>query len=150
MTDKLKQVSPEWYAKGLKFSCTGCGRCCTGGPGYAWVNVEEIEKIAAYLNLSLDDFGKKYLRQIGNRYALLERGKNFDCIFLKGKQCQIYPVRPTQCQTFPFWPEAIASPEAWEATAKECEGICDSADVVPFKDIEKQRLRQVKADAPTE
>ena len=32
-----------WYKDGLRFQCTGCGDCCTGGPGYVWVNQAEID-----------------------------------------------------------------------------------------------------------
>ncbi len=138
--------SKPWYSNGLKFSCTGCGGCCTGGPGYAWVSIEEIEAMAAYLGVSIDDFARKYLRQIGDRYALLENSVNFDCVFLRDKQCRIYPVRPTQCQTFPFWPGTLASPQAWQQTARECEGINNEAPIVELGDIEQQRLRQVKAE----
>ena len=35
-----------WYADGLKFSCTGCGNCCTGSAGFTWVSEDEID--AAY------------------------------------------------------------------------------------------------------
>ena len=38
-----------WYKDGLKFKCTQCGDCCTGAPGYVWVNQAEVEGIAAEL-----------------------------------------------------------------------------------------------------
>jgi Fe-S-cluster containining protein len=152
MSDKLSLVgeqgekSKPWYAKGLHFSCTGCGRCCTGSPGYTWVSVEEIEAMAQYLGLSVDDFGSKYLRRIGHRYALLERAVTYDCILLKGKMCSVYPVRPTQCQTFPFWPGALKSAAAWQETASSCEGINENAALVPFDEIERERQRQENSD----
>lgn len=142
MSDKLN----VWYSEGLKFSCTGCGRCCTGSPGYTWVSEEEIVAMAKYLNMPIDEFGKKYLRRIGQRYSLLERPKTFDCIFLQGKQCTVYPVRPTQCQTFPFWPSILANPQAWRDAAIGCEGIRDDADVVTLEEIEQQRLRQAESE----
>ena len=40
-------VSEPWFREGLKFACTGCGDCCTGEPGYVWVNKAEIEAMAA-------------------------------------------------------------------------------------------------------
>ena len=36
-----------WYAGGLRFTCTGCGDCCTGAPGYVWVNQQEIDALMA-------------------------------------------------------------------------------------------------------
>ncbi|MCH7752933.1 MAG: YkgJ family cysteine cluster protein, partial [Planctomycetes bacterium] len=38
-----------WYQDGLRFKCTGCGNCCTGSPGYVWVNQAEINALAAHL-----------------------------------------------------------------------------------------------------
>ena len=38
-----------WYRGGLRFSCTQCGKCCSGAPGYVWVTKDEIEQIAAFL-----------------------------------------------------------------------------------------------------
>lgn len=128
-----------WYADGLQFKCTECGKCCTGGPGYAWVTKEEIQAIADHLNLTTTAFGKKYLRYINGRYALLEKNVTFDCIFLKDKKCQIYPVRPVQCRTFPWWAENLTSPEAWQEAAKHCEGITQKdAPVVPYETIAEQ------------
>jgi hypothetical protein len=43
-----------WYKDGLRFTCTGCGDCCTGAPGYVWVNKEEIEALAAETNNTPD------------------------------------------------------------------------------------------------
>lgn len=123
MLPVINAKSP-WYDKeGLRFSCTGCGACCTGSPGYVWVTPEEIQQIAAHLNLELQEFVDLYVRQIGDQYSLKEVGPQFDCVFLKGKGCSIYEVRPTQCRTFPFWPRLMKSREAWEEAAKMCEGI---------------------------
>lgn len=140
MSDSLKVLKDEkpWYSEGLRFKCTECGQCCTGAPGYAWVTDKEIEAIAAYLKMTVKDFSKKYLRYVNGRYSLLEKKISFDCIFLKDKKCQIYPVRPSQCRTFPWWVYNLSSPEAWEEAAKHCEGINPEAPVVPFKIIQEQ------------
>ena len=44
-------MNEPWYRDGLKFACTGCGDCCTGEPGYVWVNKAEIETLAAAVGL---------------------------------------------------------------------------------------------------
>ncbi|MDB6081531.1 MAG: hypothetical protein JWO53_803 [Chlamydiia bacterium] len=128
-----------WYKDGLKFSCTQCGKCCGGSPGYAWVTEEEIQTIAEYLKISLEEFAKKYLRKVHGRWSLLEYSKTYDCIFLKEKKCSIYPVRPQQCRTFPWWTENLSSKEAWDETAERCEGIHEDASLVPFEEIEKAK-----------
>ncbi len=102
--------------------------------------------MAEYLKLSIQEFGAQYLRQIGDRYALLEHPTTFACVFLEGKACKVYPVRPTQCQTFPFWPGNLTSRAAWDEAATHCEGICDSAPAIPLDEIERQKDRQIIAD----
>ena len=53
-----------WYADGLKFRCTQCGDCCTGAPGFVWVNQEEIEAIAATIGMSdIEQFEREYVRK---------------------------------------------------------------------------------------
>lgn len=126
-----------WYEEGLRFRCTGCGRCCTGGPGYVWVTEQEIETMAAQMNLPLDLFYRRYIRRVGQRFSLIER-KNGDCIFLRnGKECELYTARPEQCRTFPFWPLSLRSRDAWNQLAKDCEGVDHpEGDVYTAKEIQ--------------
>lgn len=134
---KLPVVSP-WYAEGLKFQCTQCGNCCTGGPGYVWLSDVEIDRFAASLNIERTAFLKKYCRLINGHVSLKER-KNlrneYDCVFLKeidietdgkiGKKrvCTCYDVRPLQCRTWPFWDGLLGSKKAWDSAKKTCPGL---------------------------
>jgi Fe-S-cluster containining protein len=127
-----------WYKDGLKFQCTECGKCCTGAPGYVWVTKEEMSAIAMFLNVSIELFKRKYVRQRDNRYALVEKkSENNACIFLKNKKCAVYQVRPAQCRTYPWWRENLNSKESWDLAAQSCEGINDEASLVPYDQIEK-------------
>ena len=131
-----------WYKEGLRFKCTGCGRCCTGGPGYVWLEDEDIVRLSKALRLSPEDFVRQYVRRIGERLSLKEvkRGEAFDCIFLEGKQCRVYQDRPTQCRKYPWWPQNLENEAAWQEAAVECEGINHpAAPLVTFEEIEKQR-----------
>jgi Fe-S-cluster containining protein len=112
-----------WYKDGLSFSCTQCGACCTGSPGYVWISDEEIHEMSSFLGISVEEFVKKYTRTIYRRRALLEHAKTYDCVFLKDKVCTLYHARPKQCRTYPWWPEIIATKKAWEEEASRCEGI---------------------------
>lgn len=133
----------KWYKGGLRFQCTECGKCCTGAPGYVWVNEEEIEQMAQFLSIPSKEFYRKYIRRIGQRYSLIESKITFDCIFLKNKKCQVYGARPTQCRTYPWWPTNLNSPEAWQETARTCEGIHAEAELVAYESIEEQKLIQI-------
>lgn len=119
----MSSHQPPWYADGLRFECTRCGRCCTG-EGHVWVSEERIGKIAEFLELPLESFGRRYLRRVDNRLALVDKPDRPDCVFWEAERgCTIYPVRPGQCRTFPFWPEHLESPEAWRELAAEVPGI---------------------------
>lgn len=113
-----------WYREGLRFQCTGCGGCCTGAPGYVWVTRAEIAAMAAALDMDVEQFGKRYLRQVGNRYSLIELSGG-DCVFLDAdlRHCRLYRHRPRQCRTWPFWPSNLGSPEAWDDVAQCCPGV---------------------------
>ena len=134
-----------WYADGLKFTCSQCGNCCTGGPGYVWISREEIVKLAEHLKLTPEETVERYCRKIDGKFSLKERRSPaglYDCIFLKEMQiprsgreagddkvvhtiraCSVYHVRPLQCRTWPFWPENLANERAWNQAAKKCHGM---------------------------
>ncbi|MEM7455610.1 MAG: YkgJ family cysteine cluster protein [Planctomycetota bacterium] len=139
MTGKKESAeNAPWYKDGLKFECTGCGDCCTGSPGYVWVNKAEIEAMAKCLDLDVEEFEKIYVRKIGIRKSLKEL-PNYDCVFLDDqRKCQVYDVRPRQCKTWPFWDSNLKSPESWEETCDICPGS-GSGRLVNLEGIERQR-----------
>ncbi|NGX33920.1 MAG: hypothetical protein K1060chlam1_00263 [Candidatus Anoxychlamydiales bacterium] len=115
-----------WYKEGLYFKCLkNCANCCSGAPGYVWLEDIDIEKVSKFLKISKKDFLKKYTRSIKEKISLIENFKNYDCCFLKDKKCQIYDVRPGQCKTFPFWKSILKSPNSWEGEKNHCPGIDD-------------------------
>jgi uncharacterized protein len=115
-------VDNVWYKDGLRFECTRCGNCCTGAPGFVWVNDVEIKAIAKYRGEDLEQVLGLYTRAEGRGRSLREK-LNGDCIFYDAKQgCTIYPVRPRQCRTWPFWESNIVTEEAWQKTGEICPG----------------------------
>jgi Fe-S-cluster containining protein len=120
MTDAQER---PWYHAGLRFQCTGCGDCCTGAPGYVWVNKEEIAALADYVDLEIDEFESRYVRQVGVRKSLHEHA-NGDCVFFDNatRKCRVYQFRPRQCRTWPFWDSNLRSPGAWAETCQVCPG----------------------------
>jgi uncharacterized protein len=135
-------VHQSWYKDGLQFECTGCGNCCTGGPGYVWISDAEIDRLAEFLKLTPLDVRKQYCRKFHGEVGLKEKVPNargeYDCIFLKEvpaepgdgttaprskRICTVYPVRPLQCRTWPFWSGTLASKEAWQKAGDRCPGV---------------------------
>lgn len=132
----------KWYADGLRFECTQCGACCSGEPGHVWVNEDEMEAIAEYLNLEQDDFRDQYVRKIGARYSLVEF-PNGDCVFLdsESRGCTIYPARPIQCKTWPFWTSNLKSTETWKETCESCPGA-GKGKLYELTEIEERRKQK--------
>ncbi len=118
-----KPSKKPWYRDGLRFECTGCGNCCTGAPGYVWLNKTEIEAIAALFQMDVDAFEKQYVRKVGIRKSLVEF-PNGDCVFFdnEGRRCRIYTARPRQCRTWPFWDSNLRTAETWAEMSKSCPG----------------------------
>ena len=113
----------SWFRDGLQFECTGCGDCCTGAPGFVWVDAKEIAELAEHLHMSVADFERQFVRRVGSRKSLIEYA-NFDCVFLdpKTRKCTVYEARPQQCRTWPFWQSNLATKAAWKRTCEVCPG----------------------------
>ena len=113
--------SPEdrsyFFDAGLRFSCTQCGKCCTGEPGIVRATPTEIARIEQLTGRERADFSDP----ASKGYRLKER-PNGECIFFENG-CSIYKARPLQCRTYPFWFENVRSERAWEQACKDCPGI---------------------------
>jgi len=115
--------STTWYRDGLKFTCTQCGDCCSGEPGFVFVDKDEIQAMADELGLSVEVFSSRFIRRVGVRRSLKERS-NGDCILLdrETRRCSVYQGRPIQCRTWPFWDSNLESPQDWQAACDVCPG----------------------------
>jgi hypothetical protein len=141
-----KRKTDPWYAPGLRFTCTRCGNCCTGPPGYVWFDKTEQAAMAEFLNLPIKQFMARYARKLFGKMTLTERKttRGHDCIFLRFDEdghslCEIYPVRPAQCRTWPFWPENLRRPDDYARAAQRCPGMAaglkGKGDFVPIEQI---------------
>lgn len=128
-----------WYRDGLRFECTQCGDCCTGAPGYVWVNAQEIAAMAKRVGLSVADFESRFVRKVGIRRSLIEYD-NGDCVFFdnQSRRCQVYEARPRQCRTWPFWDSNLRSPQAWASTCEVCPGS-GKGQLYSIEEIEERR-----------
>ena len=135
--------APEpWYKDGLRFTCTMCGKCCTGEPGFVWVTDDEVAALAKFHGDPVNEFLAVYTRKSRGRRTLKEKA-NGDCVFYDRKEgCTIYPVRPAQCRTWPFWESNVESPEAWERTKAVCPGS-GRGQLIPAEEV-TLRVRVIK------
>lgn len=128
-----------WYQDGLAFECTQCGACCSGEPGFVFVNQDEIDGMAGAMKMEVDTFEHKFTRRVGNRISLVEYPDG-DCIFLepKTRHCLVYQARPIQCRTWPFWDSTLETQADWQETCEVCPGA-GTGNLYSFEEIEIRR-----------
>lgn len=136
-------MSDPWYKDGLRFTCTRCGDCCTGAPGFVWTDDAELAAIAAHLGEPPGEVEARYTRSARGGRTLRER-LDGDCIFFdrSGKGCTIYPVRPRQCRTWPFWQSNVETPHAWQQACQVCPGS-GQGELIPADEITR-RLKVIR------
>ena len=131
--------SKPWYHEGLQFSCSQCGDCCTGAPGFVWLNKQEITQLAARLEMDESEFEAAFVKKVGIRKSL-DEFENGDCVLFDAEKrcCSVYEDRPRQCRTWPFWNSNLRSPETWAETCEICPGS-GTGKLHQIEDIEEQR-----------
>jgi Fe-S-cluster containining protein len=133
----MSKADEAWYHAGLRFRCTQCGHCCTGAPGYVWVNDTETEAIADFLGEPVPQVIAVHTRVEHQGRSLREKA-NGDCVFYDKKVgCTIYEARPGQCRTWPFWETNVSSPKAWQHTCDICPGA-GQGDLIPVEEITRR------------
>jgi uncharacterized protein len=149
---KTPEADEPWFAEGLRFTCSQCGNCCTGGPGFVWISRSEIATLAEYLGLTRLQVIRRYCRKVGRQFALKEiknpRTGGYDCIFIKElpaigdaharRICSVYESRPLQCRTWPFWEGNLMTRKAWHHASRTCLGM-NSGRLFSRGEIEKLR-----------
>lgn len=138
----MPDADDVWFKDGLRFTCTMCGKCCTGEPGFVWVTDDEAAALAKFLGDPVNEFLAVFTRKSRGRRTLKEKG-NGDCVFYdRAKGCTVYPVRPAQCRTWPFWASNLKSEEAWDRTESICPGS-GQGELIPVEEIVR-RMKVIK------
>lgn len=107
----------------IRFECqSACADCCKLSGGHVFLNEDEAQAISVFLQISEDEFLRRFTRIWNDRLCLVDNPDDH-CIFLKSNRCSIYSVRPWQCRVYPFWEENLKSVERWKIISKECPGI---------------------------
>ena len=137
-----KKEKRPWYHHGLQFECTQCGACCSGAPGYVWVEQEEIDAMADSMGLAVDEFESQFVRRVGAQKSLREYPDG-DCILLdpEHRTCLVYKARPVQCRTWPFWDSTLETKKAWKETCEECPGA-GKGRLYSLEEIEIERKKK--------
>lgn len=138
------KMKEPWFKNGLRFYCTGCGRCCTGKDGYVFLSSQDRSTLIDFLKISEKEFIDQFTRIVDGQLSLIDAPDSDHCIFLKNNRCSVYSARPIQCRTFPWWLHNIENPQNWLEAAKNCEGINHpNAKIVPQNTISEECMRYI-------
>ena len=113
-------------AVGIRFECQpGCTECCTQR-GFVYLTEADVERAAAFLNMTPGAFEQKYVFR-SKHLRRLRISQQTRCFFLRDGGCAIHPAKPTQCRTFPFWPEIVERRVTWQRTARATIAVYERA-----------------------
>ena len=136
----------DLVSSGISFQCQQCGTSCSkDSEGYIFIYMVDIENISEGLQISKNDFAKRYLSITNYEFTIWDEDlentnntkkmetlvlnfeQNSDCIFLFSeegkKKCKIYKTRPVQCDLFPFWSMIMTSEKNFRRTIQYCKGL---------------------------
>ena len=118
-------MSDEFYKPGLRFECTQCHACCRHEPGYVFLSILDLGRLASGTNLTDNQVIQEYCRTVDiggfSRISLREK-PNYDCVFWD-EGCTVYDHRPLQCRAYPFWAPVLADESTWRAEMNTCPGM---------------------------
>jgi len=136
------------YPKKVRFECQRCAQCC-GDSSHRGRNVllleSEVRQISNKTGLRPLSFASRSLRIQPYRYRMKKR--NGKCIFLDGKACRIYNIRPLICRFYPFSLKMGDNGYRFEVS-EECPGIGLGETLVPeeFERMVEEANSKIKID----
>ena len=109
--------------KNIHFECQRCARCC-GDTSHRGRNIllleMEVERISKNTGMRPQSFSSPASNNGQYHYKMKKRGGR--CVFLDGKSCRIYNIRPLICQFYPFSMKKINGTYVFDVAA-DCAGI---------------------------
>lgn len=74
------------------------------------VSADEIQAMAALLDISTVEFQQRYTRQpeiaehaaVGDLWLIDKPGPEMECVFLEKNRCVVHAAKPAQCIGFPL------------------------------------------------
>jgi len=96
----LQQIAEKAESKSWEgIDCLTCANCCkTMKPTYTRA---DINRIAAFLQMSSEEFRKKWLRKEPGANTWINKTTPCQFLDLKTNMCNVYAVRPADCSGFP-------------------------------------------------
>jgi Fe-S-cluster containining protein len=117
----------------ISLACERCTACCRW-PGEVRLSDEEVAQLAAFKELTEQEFIERFTRLRADRQGLaLKEQAGGACIFLEGRDCAVQAVKPQQCQDFPNrWMNSLWGKVPLETIQKEYPMLMNCAAVKTF------------------
>ncbi len=133
----------------FRFQCQpACTNCCTGA-GEVYLADEDVDRIAARLGTTAEEFQQTYCERDDGGELRLTTPSGKACHFLLEEACAIHDYKPVQCRTFPFWPENVAHRRAWKKLSRHCPGV-GVGPIVPVEQVRAAAQQCQDAGAPAD
>lgn len=130
------------YPKNVHFECQRCAKCCGDG-SHRGRNIllleSEVRQISRVTGLRPLSFASRSLSVQPYRYRMKKRSGK--CVFLYGKACRIYNIRPLICRFYPFSFKMKNSREYVFRVSDECPGV-GLGDIV-----REEKFREMRSEA---
>lgn len=111
------------------FACRMCGHCCQGQGGIL-LTVKDQARLAAHLNLGLEEFLTRYTEPQDGKIGLV-CGPDGCCVFFK-EGCGVHPGRPDVCRAWPFFHGNLVDETSWKLIQDYCPGVNPEVSFVDF------------------
>jgi len=121
------------------FECRMCGHCCHGEGGIVMTKKDQ-KRLAAFLEISIEELLEKHAHERGGKYHLNVK-EDLYCIFFK-EGCGVHPGRPDVCRAWPFFRGNLIDEISWEMIQEYCPGVNPKAGHKEFVKQGREYLRK--------
>ena len=120
-----------------------CGHCCTGEPGFVWVDDADLAALAEHRGETIEQVRGLYTRGTPRGRTLREK-TNGDCVFYDktGRLHRLSGSAAAVPHLAVLGEQRRRSPEAWQATCEVCPGA-GQGELIPAEEITR-RLKIIR------
>lgn len=110
----------------VAFHCQRCGHCCHGKGGIV-LRGKDIERLAAHLQMTAEDFLRDYTESPHGKPRIIVGGDDFCIFYEQDRGCSVHQAKPDVCRAWPFFRGNLIDASSWEMASGYCPGIVLSA-----------------------
>lgn len=123
------------------FECRMCGQCCEGKGGIV-LEQQELERLAQFTGISLEEFQATYCCQSGGKLKLAVAESGYCVFFEPGRGCGVHEVKPGVCRAWPFFRGNLVDEISMAMAVEYCPGISRQASFEQFRSFGLEYLRE--------